>query len=163
MMHVRGAALLQIVGSAVLYACGSSDAAQPPPAPVDPHLYQVPMVRASERPKTAFESERERLDAISRAFLAGDTQSMEALIDPDADSSFSGMNDASDRGGLMKAYGRLFGAFSGRTYVPARIWQRGQVAIVEWVMLGVHAAEWMDVRSAFVMGRRSYPGLAAGW
>jgi predicted ester cyclase len=140
--------LLFVVAACALGACGSSDVNQPAPPPVDARIYQQSAVRAVVAHKTAFETEREALDAFGRAFVQPDMKpGLAPLLDPDADFSFPGMADATDREGLLRSLGDLFGAFSSRKYAPSRIWQVGEAAIVEWTMLGAQSGDWMGVKA----------------
>ncbi len=134
-----------LVSAPLLLACGSADVEQPAPAPVDPRIYQ-PAVRAAIVTKTPFEKGRETLDQVGRALAQGDLKALTPLFDAEADMSFPGMPDASDRDGLLKALGDLLGPFSDRKYAPSRIWQSGEAAVVEWTMTATQSGEWMGVK-----------------
>jgi steroid delta-isomerase-like uncharacterized protein len=139
---------LPALAALALGACGSSDVEQPPAAPVDPRIYQPAAVAAPVAIKSPFERERETLEGFGRAIVEPDLKALAPLFDPDADMSFPGMPDASDRDGLLKSMGDLFGAFSDRKYGASRIWQRGEAAVVEWTMLGTQSGEWMGVKAS---------------
>jgi predicted ester cyclase len=130
----------------VVSGCGSSEVGQPSPPPVDPRIYQQATVRAAGPQKSTFERERDSLDAFGNALVQNDTKALSTLLDPDADFSFPGMSDASDREGLLKALSDLFGAFSSKKYVPTRIWQSGEAAIAEWTMQAVQSGDWLTVK-----------------
>jgi predicted ester cyclase len=130
-----------------LGACGSSDIENPPPPPVDPRVYQTASLRTAVVQKDPFTKERETLAAIGNALAADDMKKMAEFIDPEADFSFPGMSDASNRDGMLKACGDLFSPFSNRKYAASRIWQIGEAAVVEWSMLAIQSGEFMNVRA----------------
>jgi predicted ester cyclase len=131
-----------------LSACVSSDVEQPPPAPVDPRIYQQTAMREAAVHKTAFETEQEALDGFGRAIAQNDAKALAPLFDPDADMSFPGMAHASDRDGLLKSMADLLGPFTERKYTPSRIWLSGEAAVVEWTMLATQSGEWMSVKAS---------------
>ncbi len=143
----RSLALLSPVALVfALGACGSTEVGNPAPPPVDMRVYQQASARDAGPQKSGFETERDSLEALGRALVASDPKTISAFIDPDANFSFPGMSDASDRDGMLKAMADLFGAFSDRQYRANRIWQIGQAAVVDWTVLGTHSAEWMGVK-----------------
>jgi hypothetical protein len=141
------AALLAGCLASSLAGCGSSDVNQPSPPPVDPRIYQQAALRAAVPQRSAFETERESIEAFGRALTSGETKAIAPLVDPDGDFSFPGMQEVSDRDGMVKALDDLFGAFSGRKYAASRVFQVGETAIVEWAMLAVHSGDWMGVKA----------------
>jgi predicted ester cyclase len=128
-------------------ACGSSDVERPPPPPVDPRIYQQPATRAAVVHKTPFETERESLDAFGRAFAAADAGALSSLFDADADMSYPGMPDATDRNELLASMSQLFGSFTSRKYAASRIWMSGEAAIVEWSMTAAQTGDFLGIKA----------------
>ena len=130
---------------ACLSGCGSAALEQPTPPPVDARVYQPTAARLAAPQRSPIDRDRESADAFGRAFGEGDAKALAALFDPDVDFSFPGMSGATDRNGTLQALVELFGAFSARKYAPTRLWQIGEVAVVEWTMTGLQSGSWMGV------------------
>ena len=154
----RNASILLLT---LLSSCGSAEVEQPGPPPVDPRVYQPTAARATAPRKSPLERDRGGAEAFERAVGDGDTKALTELLDPDVDFSFPGMPNATNRPGTLQAIGDLFGAFSPRKLTTSRIWQIGEVTVVEWTLAGAHASAFMGV--APTQKPISFRGLTLLW
>jgi ketosteroid isomerase-like protein len=125
-------------------ACSSETVAQPPPAPVDWHSFEV---RATVDAGRAAPTARERAvaETYAAALASPGFAQLPALVDDDARFIFAGMDDAHGRSSVVHAHDVLFGAFDQRSVTTSRIWRTDSSQGVEWTLTGVLARTWMGV------------------
>src|ERR1700685_2716045 len=140
MLKFRSTLLRSTVALSCFSGCVSAAVEPPTPPPVDARIYQVTAAHLARLQKPPAERDRESADAFGRALGDGDTKALTALLDPDVNFSLPGMPGASERKGTLQAITDLFGAFSGRAYVPGRIWQIGEAAAIEWTITGIQSS-----------------------
>jgi hypothetical protein len=147
--HQRMKRLL-IVG--LIAACASETVEAPPPVPADWRSINAPPVVAVKGPTA-----KER--AIGEAYVAAlgspNLTGIGPLFDEIGHFAF-GHHDTRGRDNVVKDHGTLFGAFDDRKVAVGRAWRTDDEQIVEWVMTGVQAREWMGVpatqRSVVIRG-----------
>jgi hypothetical protein len=68
-----------------------------------------------------------------------------ARLDDDAHFTFPGNGDVYQRGSIVRALDRLFGAFEQRHASVNRIWSANSEETVDWTLVGVQARDWMGI------------------
>src|SRR5579884_3899494 len=138
-VNTRALVLLSLVSA----AC-SSEAANPPPAPVDWHAFDAPHgpVAATQGPTAR---ERAVGEAYANALTSPGLSELAPRLAGDVHFSFPGMSDTRGRDGVLKAHETLFGSFDRRAIAVSRLLRTDSETTVEWTMTGVQARDWMGV------------------
>jgi steroid delta-isomerase-like uncharacterized protein len=124
-------------------AC-SSGTANPPPAPIDWHAFDLPRTADAGAPGPT-PKERALGEQYVKALAAADFAQLPALLDADSHFAFPGMSDARGHDAVVKAHQALFGAFDQRAVGVSRVWRTDSEQTVEWTLTGTQARDWMGV------------------
>ena len=129
-------------------ACGSD----PPPAPVTPPTptvanvtppapVEAPKMEAAPAPKpTMAEMQMKALKAQGEGF---GTPKWADVFTDDAVFTVAGMPELKGKEAIAKHHMGFFDSFSEVKTSPWRVWQKGDVAIVEWVITGNNTKDWV--------------------
>jgi steroid delta-isomerase-like uncharacterized protein len=138
-------ALRRVVGpgllTALLSACASESVEAPPPVPVDWRSINAPAPLVVKGPTA-----KER--AIAEAYvaaLASPKLTGVGLVWDDIGHVAFGSRDTRGREKVVLLHEMLFGAFEDRKSAVERIWRTDDKQVVEWVVTGVQAREWMGI------------------
>jgi hypothetical protein len=133
---------LLLLVSCAAFACASEAVEAPPPLPVDWKSLNSPPRVAAAKGLTA--KERMIAEAYVAALASPRLAGIGPLFDEVGHVAF-GRKDARGRDKVVDVHERLFGAFDDRKAATSRVWRTDDMQIVEWVMTGTQAREWMGV------------------
>src|SRR5437764_1041664 len=112
----------------------ASDTAKPTPAP------------APKKPMA--EMQVATLDALIAAMNAHDAKKYAAGYSKSAVLKVAGMPDITGSDAIGADIQKVFSAFSDFKAVKGRTWQKGNVAVAEWMVSGTQSGEWMGVKAS---------------
>jgi steroid delta-isomerase-like uncharacterized protein len=118
-------------GSGASMATDSAKAMTPPPAPKKPMA----------------EMQMATIDALIAAENARDAKKYAAVFSPTTTVRMAPMPDMSGREAVAEHMTKIFSAFPDAKVSKGRVWQKGNVAVVEWMAAGTNSGEWMGQKA----------------
>jgi steroid delta-isomerase-like uncharacterized protein len=151
MRTIRGAVLLSLF----LYACGGET---PPPAnlPPQPTASAAPTTTTAPTaetpppaPKpTMAESLAKVEKTVVEGFAAGDAKKMASAYAENGVLKMPGVPDMTGREAIAGGAQMYFSAFKDTKLMPVRVFSKGNVAVIHWVMTGTHSGDFMGAKAS---------------
>jgi steroid delta-isomerase-like uncharacterized protein len=145
------------IGILAATACGG-DEAEPPKTPEPP--VPTPTVTASAPPVATepttppvapkppmSELQLATGKAVSEALNAHDAKKFAAVYAEDAKLNLVGLGEVTGRDAIATETQKWFDAFSDLKFGIGRIFQKGDMAVVEWVATGTHSGDFLGIKA----------------